>query len=154
MRAATTAMLFFGLALPLRSSVPLCVTPREALFSYHNYPEEFVLAAQALQIASPVADAEAALAEGDGALIDLCEGYGGCGRPEGVSGVATLASRAVPGTTGCVTAFREQGWFRMAARSYAKQYNRTLVMAARSRSPALANDQMQRTGSDRSLPRR
>src|SRR5713226_6156222 len=119
MRSPAAVALVLGLLLPLRASIPLRMTAADALFAYHNYPEEFALATEAIEQASPLADAKIALVRGDKTLIELCEGYAGCVGPEGVGSVDGLNSRAVPATTGCVTGSREQEMFRAAVRTYA-----------------------------------
>ena len=123
MRLTAAVALLLGLVLPVRASAPLRMTAADALWGYHNYPEEFALATEAIEQASPVADAKVALVRGDETLIELCDGYAGCGGPEGIATVHGLNSRAVPGTIDCVSGSREQELFRAAVRTYAQRYN-------------------------------
>jgi hypothetical protein len=129
MRLTAAVALVLGLVLPVRASAPLRMTAADALWGYHNYPEEFALTTEAIEHANPLADAKVALVRGDETLIELCEGYAGCVGPEGVATVHRLNSRAVPGTIGCVTGSREQELFRAAVRTYAQRYNQFLAAA-------------------------
>jgi hypothetical protein len=113
------------LTLSAAASAPTYVSGLEALFGYHNYPDEFAAAADTLDRSSPEVDAQAALSHGDVQLVAICEGYAGCPVPGGNANRQVEAIRVVPSIGGCVGRPGDER-FRVAAYAYAKRYNATI----------------------------
>jgi hypothetical protein len=123
---AAAALLLAVLALIMDPHAVVQLSSHQAVFGYHNYPEELDAATAAVRRADPVSDADRAVRRGEATLIAVC-GYV-CWTP----GVGTRAStrlpiKVVPAFSGCIVTGESHEEYRAAVAAYAEVFNARVV---------------------------